>query len=108
MNVSIQQRGELEIREPLAEAGDYVVLRALKDVVAPFRPARRTSARRTAGNPTDIVIRVYRDAPLPPAPVMDGTAAASDAAVEAAAHAAARPERRADGLRAKRHAYRAG
>ena len=34
MNVSILQRGELEIREPLAEAGDYVLLRALKDVVA--------------------------------------------------------------------------
>ena len=34
MNVAILQRGELEIREPLAEKDDYVVLRALKDVIA--------------------------------------------------------------------------
>ena len=34
MNVAILQRGELEIREPLAEKDDHVVLRALKEVIA--------------------------------------------------------------------------
>jgi uncharacterized protein YcgI (DUF1989 family) len=68
MNVSILQRGELEIREPLAEEGDYVVLRALKDVVAAVSACPQDIGATNAGNPTDLQIRVYRDEPLPAMP----------------------------------------
>jgi uncharacterized protein YcgI (DUF1989 family) len=70
MNVSILQRGELEIREPLAQKGDYVLLRALKDVVAAVSACPQDLGPTNAFNPTDLYIRVYRDAPLPPLPVM--------------------------------------
>lgn len=65
MNVSIQQRGELEVREPLAEAGDYIVLRALKDVVAAISACPQDIGPTNAGTPSDLRIRVYRDASLP-------------------------------------------
>lgn len=73
MNVSIQQRGELEIREPLAEEGDYVLLRALKDVVAAVSACPQDISATNAGKPTDLHIRVYRDEPLPSPPVMAGS-----------------------------------
>ncbi len=72
MNVSIMQRGELEIREPLAEQGDYVVLRAMKDVVAAVSACPQDLGPTNAFNPTDLTIRVYRDAPLPLTPEMVG------------------------------------
>jgi len=65
MNVSIQQRGELEVREPFAEAGDYVLLRALKDVVAAVSACPQDHGPTNAEHPTDLRIRVYRDEPLP-------------------------------------------
>ena len=65
MNVSIMQRGELEVREPLAEQGDYVVLRALKDVIAAVSACPQDLGPTNAFNPTDLSIRVYRDEPLP-------------------------------------------
>lgn len=65
MNVSIQQRGELEVREPLAEAGDYVVVRALKDVVAAVSACPQDHGATNAGNPTELRLIVYRDAALP-------------------------------------------
>jgi uncharacterized protein YcgI (DUF1989 family) len=70
MNVAIMQRGELEIREPLAQKGDYVLLRALKDVVAAVSACPQDLGPTNAFNPTDLYIRVYRDEPLPPLPVM--------------------------------------
>lgn len=94
MNVSIQQRGELEIREPLAEEGDYVLLRALKDVVAAVSACPQDISATNARNPTDLHIRVYRDEPLPPAPVMAGSedaAAAPEGDVVAADDAAVEP-----------------
>ena len=68
MNVSIQQRGELEIREPLAEKDDYVVLRALKDVIAAVSACPQDLLPTNGSNPTDLAVRVYRDEPLPPLP----------------------------------------
>ena len=65
------QRGELEIREPLAEKDDYVVLRALKDVVAGVSACPQDLVPTNGSNPTDLAVRVYRDAPLPPPPVME-------------------------------------
>ncbi len=93
MSVSIQQRGELEIREPIAEAGDYVVLKALKDVVAAVSACPQDKGATNAGNPTDLMIRVFRDEPLPaaermagaPEPLADAApAAAADAVVDEA------------------------
>lgn len=75
MNVSIQQRGELEIREPLAEAGDYVLLRAVEDAIAAVSACPQDFGATNASNPTDLVVRVYREAPLP------GAAAAEDGTV---------------------------
>ncbi len=71
MNVAILQRGELEIREPLAEKDDYVVLRALKDVIAAVSACPQDLVPTNGSNPTDLAVRVYRDAPLPPPPGME-------------------------------------
>jgi hypothetical protein len=78
MNVSIQQRGELEIREPLAEKDDYVVLRALKDVIAAVSACPQDLLPTNGSHPTDLAVRVYRDAPLPPPPVMEGGQATAE------------------------------
>jgi uncharacterized protein YcgI (DUF1989 family) len=114
MNVSIMQRGELEIREPLAEAGDYVLLRALRDIVAAVSACPQDLGPTNAFNPTEIVIRVYREAPLPPASQMDGATEGSQAATEPDAGAsaeavestgeAAREPRRAEQRAARRAA----
>lgn len=66
MNVSIQQRGELEIREPLAEAGDYVLLRAIEDVIAAISACPQDFGPTNAGKPTDLMIRVYLEPPTQP------------------------------------------
>lgn len=83
MNVSIQQRGELDVREPLAEAEDFVLLRALKDVVVSVSACPQDHGPTNAGNPTDLRIRVYRDEPLI-ADVAPADAAASSAEAEPA------------------------
>ena len=106
MNVSIQQRGELEIREPLAEKDDYVVLRALKDVIAAISACPQDFGPTNASNPTDLAVRVYRDEPLPPpAGQEDGQASAQDSGAAAAPVAAmnrttARPARLRDTVEA--------
>ena len=60
MNVSILQRGELEIRESLAGRNDYVLLTALMDVVAAVSACPQDQNATNAGAPTDILVRVYR------------------------------------------------
>ena len=94
MNVSIQQRGELDIREPLAEAGDYVLLRALKDVVAAVSACPQDLTATNGFQPTDLRIRIYRDAPLPGA---KAKAAAESPVGEAAEPMAAMLEEEAEG-----------
>ena len=97
MNVSIQQRGELEIREPLAEQGDYVIVEALKDVIAAVSACPQDLGPTNAFKPTEILIRVYRGAPAKPepesAPSDEAAATVGGAAVagEAEAVAAAPP-----------------
>ena len=78
MNVSIQQRGELEIREPLAEKDDYVVLRALKDVIAAVSACPQDLVPTNGSNPTDLAVRVYRDEPLPPPPATGDQSASAE------------------------------
>jgi uncharacterized protein len=60
MNVSILQRGELEIRESLAERNDYVLLTALMDVVAAISACPQDQNATNGGNPSDILVRVYK------------------------------------------------
>ena len=60
MNVSIKQRGELEIRESLAERNDYVLLRALMDTAIGVSACPQDQNATNGGNPTDILVRVFR------------------------------------------------
>jgi uncharacterized protein YcgI (DUF1989 family) len=60
MNVSIQQRGELEIRESIAERNDYVLLAALTDVVAAISACPQDQNATNGGSPSDILVRVYK------------------------------------------------
>ena len=60
MNVAIKQRGELEVREPLSEANDYVVLRAMMPVMAALSACPQDLNPTNGMNPTDLLIRVYR------------------------------------------------
>jgi uncharacterized protein YcgI (DUF1989 family) len=104
MNVSIQQRGELDIREPLAEAGDYVLLRALKDVVAAVSACPQDLTATNGFKPTDLRIRVYRDAPLPGAKAKAPAAIAAEEATGIKADAGERGD--AAARRAERRAQR--
>jgi hypothetical protein len=58
-------------------------LRALKDVVAAVSACPQDLVPTNGSNPTDLSVRVYRDEPLPPPPVMEeepGTVEPSPAA----------------------------
>ena len=59
MNVAIKQRGELEVREPISERNDYVVLRALMDCVVAVSACPQDQTATNGFNPTDILVRVY-------------------------------------------------
>jgi len=59
MNVAIKQRGELEIREPLSAKDDYVVLKALVDVVVVVSACPQDLTPTNGGKPTNIRLRVY-------------------------------------------------
>jgi uncharacterized protein YcgI (DUF1989 family) len=91
MNVAILQRGALEIREPLAQKDDYVVLRALKDVVAAVSACPQDLVPTNGSNPTDLAVRVYRDEPLPPPPVMEEEPAAVEPSTAGAPVVAVNP-----------------
>jgi uncharacterized protein YcgI (DUF1989 family) len=60
MNVSILQRGELEIRESLADRNDYVLLTAHMDIVAAVSACPQDQNATNGGAPTDILVRVYQ------------------------------------------------
>jgi uncharacterized protein YcgI (DUF1989 family) len=89
MNVAILQRGDLEIREPLAEPEDYVLLRALKDVVAAVSACPQEFGATNAGNPSDLMIRVYSGEPPTVPQEESGVAAAAPGAAPATTGAAA-------------------
>lgn len=97
MNVSIRQRGELEVREPLAEQNDYVLLRALKDVVAAVSACPQDLTATNGFNPSDIRIRVFRDGVIEKLtdPEMSEGAGAPPAEAEADAPPAIADERAA-------------
>lgn len=59
MNVGLRARGELEMREPLSEPGDYVLLRALMNMVVGVSACPQEQSPATGFHPTDILVRVY-------------------------------------------------
>ena len=59
MNVAVKQRGELEIREPLSVKDDYVLLKALADVVVAVSACPQDLVPTNAMKPSDIKVRVY-------------------------------------------------
>ncbi len=59
MNVSILRQGGLEVREPLSEAGDHVVLRALTDLIVGVVSSPDDASSRNARNPTDLLVRIF-------------------------------------------------
>lgn len=59
MNVAIKARGELEIREPLSEADDFVVIKALEDVIVAVSACPQDLVATNGMKPTNIAIRVY-------------------------------------------------
>jgi uncharacterized protein YcgI (DUF1989 family) len=60
MNVTIKQRGELEIREPISERNDYVVFEAHMDCVVAVSACPQDQTATNGFNPTDILVRVFR------------------------------------------------
>ena len=59
MQLAVMQKGDLELRAPLSERGDRVVLKALTDLIVAVRCSSATDET-NAENPTDILVRVYR------------------------------------------------
>ena len=60
MNVAIRQRGELEVREPLSERNDRVLLVAHMDVVIGVSACPQDKNPTNAFHPTDVLVRIYR------------------------------------------------
>jgi uncharacterized protein YcgI (DUF1989 family) len=87
MNVSIKQKGDLDVRAPLAEAGDYVLLKALRDALVAVSACPQDLNDTNGGKPTALRLAIYRDEPLPQDIVVPaaGVAAAALAAELAAA-----------------------
>ena len=61
MHTAILSRGDLEVREPLSEAGDFVVLRALTDLIIAVSACPQDRSAQNGFNPTDLLVRVFRD-----------------------------------------------
>ncbi len=61
MQTAILSKGDLEVREPLSEAGDFVVLRALTDLIVAVSACPQDRSAQNGFNPTDLLIRVFRD-----------------------------------------------
>ena len=59
MQVAIMQQGTLELREPLSERGDRVMLSALGDVIVAVRSSSATDET-NGSSPSDLLVRVYR------------------------------------------------
>jgi uncharacterized protein YcgI (DUF1989 family) len=59
MHVGLKARGEFEIREPLSEPTDYVLLRAMMDLIVAVSACPQDQNACNAFNPTDILVRVY-------------------------------------------------
>lgn len=61
-NVSIRQRGELEIRSPLSEAGDSITLQAQMDLIVAVAASAQDRTAQNDYNPTELLLRVLAGA----------------------------------------------
>lgn len=61
MHVAILGRGEVEVREPLSEPGDFVVLRALTDLIVAVSACPNDRSPQNGRNPSDLLVRVFAD-----------------------------------------------
>ncbi|TVR69723.1 MAG: urea carboxylase-associated family protein [Sphaerobacteraceae bacterium] len=59
MNVGLRQRGRFEVREPLSERGDYVLVRATMDMIVGVAACPQDQNAANAFRPTDIQVRIY-------------------------------------------------
>jgi uncharacterized protein len=59
MNVGLRQRGRFEVREPLTERGDYVLMRATMDLIVGVAACPQDQNAANAFRPTDIQVRIY-------------------------------------------------
>ena len=60
MNVAILQRGEIELRESLAERNDFVLLEANMDCAVGVSACPQDQNDINGGKPTDILVRIFR------------------------------------------------
>jgi uncharacterized protein YcgI (DUF1989 family) len=60
MNVGLKARGELEIREPLSERNDAVLLRAHMDTLVAIGASPNDQNATNGFKPSDILVRVYQ------------------------------------------------
>ena len=61
MQVSILRQGGLEVREPISEPGDFVVLRALTDLIVGVAASPDDRSERNGRNPTDLLVRIFNN-----------------------------------------------
>ncbi len=59
MQLAVMQRGDLELRAPLSERGDRVVLQALSELIVAVR-CSDAEDETNGEKPSDILVRVYR------------------------------------------------
>jgi uncharacterized protein YcgI (DUF1989 family) len=59
MHVGILARGELEIRESIAEANDFVMLRAITDTIVGVTACPQDQNATNAFAPSDILVRIF-------------------------------------------------
>ena len=59
MHVGLKARGEFDIREPLSERGDQVLLKANMDCLIAVSACPNDQNAMNAFNPTDVLVRVY-------------------------------------------------
>jgi uncharacterized protein YcgI (DUF1989 family) len=60
MNVGLKPKGELEIRESLAERNDYIMLEALADTLIAVSACPQDQNATNNFNPTDILVRIFK------------------------------------------------
>ena len=52
---------EVDVREPLSEPGDFVVLRALTDLIVAVSACPNDRSPQNGRNPSDLLVRVFAD-----------------------------------------------
>ncbi len=61
MHTAILGKGEVEVRESLSEPGDFVVLRALTELVIAVSACPHDRSAQNGHEPSDLLVRVFRN-----------------------------------------------